>query len=313
MERDARIYVTGHNGLVGSALVRELQRRGYGDLILADRAQLDLREQTAVRKFFRETRPNYVFVAAGKVGGILANDSYPADFIYDNLMIAANLIHSAYERNVRKLLYLGSSCVYPKYAPQPMCEEDLLSGPLEPTNQWYAVAKIAGIKLCQAYRRQHGCSYIAAMPTNLYGPYDNFNLNTSHVLPALLRKFHEAKLADARQVTVWGTGKPRREFCHVDDCVAACLHLMDVYDSEEIVNIGAESDISIRELAELVQDIVGFQGEIVFDTGRPDGSPVKRMDTSVINALGWHTAIELEQGIRATYDWYVRHKADHRG
>ncbi len=313
MERDARIYVAGHTGLVGAALVRELDRRGYRNLVLAERARVDLREQAAVRDFYRETRPDYVFVAAAKVGGILANDSYPADFIYDNLMIATNLIHGAYEQKVEKLLFLGSSCVYPKFAPQPMQEADLLSGPLEPTNQWYAVAKIAGIKLCQAYRRQYGCNFIAAMPTNLYGPGDNFDLMTSHVMPALLRKFHEAKQADSPEVIVWGSGQPRREFCHVDDCAAACLHLMGVYDGEEIVNIGVGNDLSIRELAEIIRDIVGFQGEIVFDTGRPDGPPIKRVDTGVINALGWQPRIELEQGVRATYDWYVSYKADHRG
>lgn len=313
MERDARIYIAGHNGLVGSALVRELERRGYHNLVVAERGGLDLREQAAVRAFYRETRPDYVFVAAAKVGGILANDSYPADFIYDNLMIAANLIHAAHEQRVKKLLFLGSSCVYPKFAPQPMREEDLLSGPLEPTNQWYAVAKIAGIKLCQAYRRQHGSRFIAAMPTNLYGPGDNFDLMSSHVLPALLRKFHEAKRDGSASVTVWGTGTPRREFCYVDDCAAACVHLMQVYDGEEIVNIGTGSDISIRELAETVGDIVGYPGEIVFDTSRPDGPPVKRVDTSTINALGWQPAVELEQGIRMTYDWYLRHGAARRG
>lgn len=313
MERDARIYVAGHNGLVGSALVRELERRGYTNLIVAGRGEVELREQAAVREFYRKTRPDYVFVAAAKVGGILANDTYPAEFIYDNLMIAANLIHGAYQHKVKKLLFLGSSCVYPKIAPQPLREEGLLSGSLEPTNQWYAVAKIAGIKLCQAYRRQYDCRYIAAMPTNLYGPGDNFDLNTSHVLPALLRKFHEAKLIDASQVSVWGTGTPRREFCHVDDCAAACLHLMQVYDGEEIVNVGVGGDISIRELAELIQDVVGYSGEIIFDAGRPDGPPAKRVDTRVITALGWRPTVDLEQGIRTTYDWYKRFGAGRKG
>ena len=311
MERDSRIYVAGHNGLVGSALVRALERQGYSNLVVADRKAVDLCEQAAVREFYRKTRPDYVFVAAAKVGGILANDSYPAEFIYDNMMIAANLIHGAYQQQVKKLLFLGSSCVYPKFAPQPMCEQDLLSGPLEPTNQWYAVAKIAGIKLCQAYRRQYDCRYIAAMPTNLYGPGDNFDLLSSHVLPALLRKFHEAKLTGAASVSVWGTGTPRREFCHVDDCAAACLHLMQAYDDEEIVNIGVGSDVSIRELAEIIRDIVGFQGQVVFDPQRPDGPPVKRVDTTVINELGWRASIDLEQGIRATYDWYLRHGVAH--
>lgn len=313
MERDAGIYVAGHNGLVGSALVRELERCGYSNLIVAGRAEVDLRDQASVRAFYKKTRPSYVFVAAAKVGGIVANDRYPADFIYDNLMIATNLIHGAYEQKVEKLLFLGSSCVYPKLAPQPMREDALLSGPLEPTNQWYAVAKIAGIKLCQAYRRQFGCRYVAVMPTNMYGPGDNFDLNNSHVLPALLRKFHEARQTGASSVTVWGTGTPRRELCHVDDCASACLHVMQVYDGEEIINIGVGSDISIRELAELVRNIVGFRGEIVFDTTRPDGPPVKLVDSGAIDAMGWRPSIELEQGIRTTYDWYVRHGATARG
>jgi GDP-L-fucose synthase len=312
MESDARIYVAGHTGLVGTALIQELERRGYANLVVAGRAEADLRDQAAVREFYRKSRPDYVFVAAAKVGGILANDSYPAEFIYDNLMIAANVIHGAYQQRVKKLLFLGSSCVYPKFAPQPICEQDLLSGPLEPTNQWYAVAKIAGIKLCQAYRRQYGCDFIAAMPTNLYGPGDSFDLNNSHVMPALLRRFHEAKVIGAQEVTVWGSGMPRREFCHVEDCAAACLHLMEVYDGEEIVNIGVGSDISIRELAESIAEIVGFHGEIIFDTHRPDGPPVKRVDTRVINGLGWHPAIDLEQGIRDTYEWYLHYGSDRK-
>lgn len=309
MEIDARIYVAGHTGLVGTALINELEARGYNNLIVVSRGEVDLRDQAAVRELYRKSRPDYVFVAAAKVGGILANDSYPAEFIYDNLMIAANVIHGAYQRRVKKLLFLGSSCVYPKFAPQPICEQDLLSGPLEPTNQWYAVAKIAGIKLCQAFRRQYGCDFIAAMPTNLYGPGDNFDLKSSHVLPALLRKFYEAKMIGASQVTVWGTGTPRREFCHAADCAAACMHLMQVYDGEEIVNIGVGSDVSIRELAELIGEIVGYRGEIVFDASRPDGPPVKRVDTRVINGLGWQPAIDLEQGIRATYEWYLHYGA----
>ena len=304
---DARIYIAGHNGLVGSALIRQLERHGYNNLIVVGRAEADLRDQAAVRELYRKVRPEYVFIAAAKVGGILANDSYPAEFIYDNLMIAANLIHAAYQQRVKKLLFLGSSCVYPKFAPQPICEQDLLSGPLEATNQWYAVAKIAGIKLCQAYRRQYDCNFIAAMPANLYGPGDNFDLHTSHVLPALLRKFHEAMALGAEEVTVWGTGMPRREFCHVDDCAAACLHLMQVYDGEEIVNVGVGGDISIRELGELIAKIVGFNGTIMFDTLRPDGPPVKRVDNQVISRLGWRPAIDLEQGIRATYDWYLHY------
>jgi GDP-L-fucose synthase len=312
MESNARIYVAGHNGLVGGALVRALEGRGYGNILVAGRAEADLRDQAAVRALYRRIKPDYVFMAAAKVGGILANDSYPAEFIYDNLMIAANQIHAAHQQQVKKLLFLGSSCVYPKFAPQPMREQDLLSGPLEPTNQWYAVAKIAGIKLCQAYRRQYGCNFIAAMPTNLYGPGDNFDLMSSHVLPALLRKFHEAKASGAEEVTVWGSGTPRREFCHVDDCAAALLHLMQAYDGEEIVNIGVGDDISIRELAGLIASIVGFRGAIVFDTRRADGPPVKRVDTQAINALGWRPAIGLEQGICATYDWYLRHGTERR-
>lgn len=313
MECDALIYVAGHNGLVGAALIHELERRGYSNLLVPSRAELDLRDQAAVREFYRKARPDYVFVAAAKVGGILANDSYPAEFIYDNLMIAANVIHGAYQQQVKKLLFLGSSCVYPKFSPQPISEQHLLSGPLEPTNQWYAVAKIAGIKLCQAYRRQYDCNFIAAMPTNLYGPGDNFDLNTSHVLPALLRKFHEAKVIGAPEVTVWGTGSPRREFCHVDDCAAACLHLMEVYDGEDIVNIGVGSDISIRELAALIGNIVGYRGDIVFDSGRPDGAPVKRVDTRVINGLGWRPTIDLQQGISDTYEWYLRFCIERKG
>jgi GDP-L-fucose synthase len=290
-----------------------LERRGYSNLVVASRAEADLRDQAAVRELYRKSRPDYVFVAAARVGGVIANDSYPAEFIYDNLMIAANVIHGAYQHQVKKLLFLGSSCVYPKFASQPICEQDLLSGPLEPTNQWYAVAKIAGIKLCQAYRRQYGCDFIAAMPTNLYGPGDNFDLNTSHVLPALLRKFHEVKVIGASEVTVWGTDMARREFCHVDDCAAACLHLMQVYDGEEIVNVGVGDDISIRELAELIAEVVGYRGQIVFDTGRPDGPLVKRVDSRVIKGMGWHPTIALEQGIRSTYEWYLRNNVIRKG
>jgi GDP-L-fucose synthase len=305
----ARIYVAGHRGLVGAAIVRALARRGYGGLITATSREVDLREQGAVRAFYREQRPEYVFVAAAKVGGILANDTYPAEFLYDNLMIEANLIHGAHASGVRKLLFLGSTCIYPKLAPQPLKEEYLLTGPLEPTNEWYAVAKIAGIKLCQAYRRQYGCHYVAAMPTNLYGPGDNFDLATSHVMPALIRKFHEAKRDGAPEVVVWGSGTPRREFCHVDDCAEACLHLMEVYDDAEIVNIGVGEDVSIAELAGLVARVVGYEGRIVYDRSKPDGTPRKLVDVGRIRALGWRPRIALEDGIRETYAWFLAHRA----
>lgn len=307
MEKGAKIYVAGHRGLVGAALVRQLRAGGYDNLLLATSKEVDLREQGAVRDFLGWHKPDYVFVAAAKVGGILANDSYPADFIYENLMIEANLIHESYRNGVKKLLFLGSTCIYPKMAPQPLKEEYLLTGPLEPTNEWYAVAKIAGIKLCQAYRRQHGCSYICAMPTNLYGPGDNFDLQGSHVMPALIRKFHEAKTAGQSQVVVWGTGAPKREFLHVDDCAAACLFLMDRYDDSEIVNIGVSEDIAIRDLAELIKAVTGFAGDIVYDSGKPDGAPRKLVDTSKLRGLGWAPTISLEQGVRSIYEWYLSH------
>ena len=307
MNKSAKIYIAGHRGLVGSAIVRRLREQGFDNLLLRTSAELDLREQAAVREFFASERPDYVFLAAARVGGILANDSYPADFIYQNLMIEANVIESARLAEVKKLLCLGSTCIYPKMAPQPLKEEYLLTGPLEPTNEWYAVAKIAGIKLCQAYQRQYGCKYISAMPTNLYGPEDNFDLETSHVMPALLRKFHEAKLADAPTVTVWGSGKPRREFLHVDDCAAACLYLMAHYDGEEIVNIGVGEDLTIAELASTVKKVVGYPGEIVYDASKPDGTPRKLVDTTKINGLGWRAGIPLEAGIRSTYEWFLGH------
>ncbi len=305
MDRNARIYVAGHRGLVGSAIVRALTARGCGDVLTATRQQLDLREQAAVREWFGQQRPEYVFVASAKVGGIHANDAYPAEFLYDNLLIEANLIDAAWRNGVRKLLFLGSTCIYPRLAPQPISEAALLTGPLEPTNEWYAVAKIAGIKLCQAYRRQYGCNFIAAMPTNLYGPGDNFDLQNSHVLPALIRKCHEARLRGAKELVVWGSGRPRREFLHVDDCAAACLHLMDVHDGEEFVNIGVGEDVSIAELAELVKEAVGFQGAIVYDTGRPDGTPRKLLDVTRIRALGWQARIGLQEGVRSTYRWFL--------
>ena len=273
-------------------------------MLAPSRRELDLLDGAAVKKYLEAQRPAQIYVAAAKVGGILANDSYPANFLYDNLMIEANLIHGAFESQVSKLLFLGSTCIYPKLAPQPLKEEYLLSGPLEPTNEWYAVAKIAGIKLCQAYRRQHGCHFIAAMPTNLYGEHDNFDLQSSHVLPALLRKFHDAKVAHAPTVTVWGSGKPLREFLHVDDCAEACVFLMDNYDEAEIVNVGVGHDLSILDLAHLIKRIVGFEGELVFDSSKQDGTPRKLVDTAKINKLGWRAQIGLEEGIARTYRWF---------
>jgi GDP-L-fucose synthase len=308
MEKDAKIYVAGHRGLVGSAIIRKLEVEGFTNLVTATSKELDLREQQQVRDFFVRERPDYVFLAAAKVGGILANNEFPADFIYQNLMIEANVIESARRSNVKKLLFLGSTCIYPKLAPQPLKEEYLLTGPLEPTNEWYAVAKIAGIKLCQAYRRQYCSRFISAMPTNLFGPGDNFDLETSHVLPALIRKFHEAKIGDQPTVRVWGSGKPLREFLHVDDCAAACLFLMQHYDGEDIVNIGVGEDISIAELAERIKEITGYQGEIVYDASKPDGTPRKLVDTAKINRLGWRACIPLDEGIRRTYQWFLGNK-----
>jgi GDP-L-fucose synthase len=280
----ARVYVAGHRGMVGAAIVRALEAAGFHNILTRSSAELDLRDQAAVNAFFAETQPEYVFLAAARVGGILANDSYPADFLYDNLAIETNVIHAAYRQRVKKLLFLGSTCIYPRLAPQPLQEESLLTGPLEPTNEWYAVAKIAGIKLCQAYRRQHGCDFISAMPTNLYGPGDNYDLEQSHVIPAMLRKMHDAKQRGDRAVTLWGTGTPLREFLHVDDLADALLFLMQHYSGESHVNVGVGQDLSIRELAELVREVVGFEGELVFDTSKPDGTPRKLVDTSRINA-----------------------------
>lgn len=305
MKQDARIYVAGHRGLVGSALWRELERQGFGNLVGRSRQQLDLLVTEAVEGFYREVRPEYVFVAAAKVGGILANDRQPADFLYENLQLQTNLIRGAWKAGVKKLLFLGSSCIYPKLAPQPLKEESLLTGPLEPTNQWYAVAKIAGLKLCQACRRQYGCDFISVMPTNLYGPNDNFDLQTSHVLPALLRKFHEAKLAGAPHVVCWGTGAPRREFLHADDLARACVFLMRHYSDEAPINIGCGQDLTIRELAGLVKRVVGFEGEIVWDTSKPDGTPRKLLDSSRLFALGWRPEIELEAGLRQVYQEFA--------
>ena len=300
------VYVAGHRGLVGAALVRELERRGVGNLVLRTHAELDLRNQAAVEAFFAEVRPSQVYLAAAKVGGIRANDTYPADFLRDNLQIQTNVIDAAWRHGVQKLCFLGSSCIYPRLAPQPINEDALLTGPLEPTNEWYAIAKIAGIKLCQAYRRQYGFNAISLMPTNLYGPGDNFDLENSHVLPALIRRFHEAKLRGDPEVTVWGTGTPRREFLHVDDLASAVVHLMATYESEQLINIGCGEDVTIRELAELVARVVGFKGRLVFDTTKPDGTPRKLLDVSRLAALGWKPRIGLEEGIRATYEWFVR-------
>lgn len=301
--KDAAIYIAGHRGLVGSAIVRALEKEGYTNLIVKTSSELDLRNQQAVNDFYAEHKPEYVYLAAAKVGGILANDTYPADFIYDNLMIETNLIHGAYVAGVKKLLFLGSTCIYPKECPQPIKEEYLLTGPLEPTNEWYAIAKIAGIKMCQAYRKQYGCNFISAMPTNLYGPGDNFDLETSHVLPALIRKFHEAKVNGDEEVVIWGTGKPRREFLYVDDCAEACLHLMSYYDSEEIINIGTGEDLSISDLVELIRNITKYSGDIIYDESKPDGTHKKQTNVSCIKGLGWKYSVDLNQGIKLTYKY----------
>jgi GDP-L-fucose synthase len=305
MEADSKIFVAGHRGLVGSAILRRLQADGYGRLLTRTRQELDLTDRAAVSRFFTAERPDYVFLAAAEVGGIIANDQHPADMIRDNLLIQTHVIDAAWRNGVRKLLFLGSSCIYPKFAPQPIREDSLLTGALEPTNDAYAVAKIAGITMCQAYRRQHGFNAIAAMPTNLYGPNDNFDLVMSHVLPALIRKFHEAKLSAAKTVTVWGTGTPRREFLHVDDLADACLFLMSRYDSAEIINVGAGKDITIAELAALVGSVVGYTGELVFDTTKPDGTPRKLLDVSRMTALGWSPRISLRDGLATTYRWFL--------
>jgi GDP-L-fucose synthase len=305
MDKNARIFVAGHRGLVGSAICRCLRREGYDRLILQSRAELDLTDHSAVESFFRREQPEYVFLAAAKVGGILANSTYPADFLRENLAIQNNVIDAASRHGVKKLLFLGSSCIYPKLAPQPIREEYLLTGPLEPTNEWYAIAKIAGIKMAQAYRRQHGFNAISLMPTNLYGPEDNFDLSSSHVLPALIRKAHEAARAGARELVVWGTGTPRREFLHVDDLADASLFLMQNYDDPEIINVGTGTDISIRELVDLIVRISGYQGEVVFDASKPDGTPRKLLDVTRMAALGWKPSIGLEEGIAGTWRWYL--------
>jgi GDP-L-fucose synthase len=305
IEPNARVYVAGHHGLVGSAIWRELTRSGFRKLIGRTRSELDLLDAAAVRNFYAQEKPEYVFVAAAKVGGIMANDQRPAEFLFENLEIQNNLIDGAYRNGVKKLLFLGSSCIYPKLAPQPLKEEYLLSGPLEPTNEWYAIAKIAGIKLCQACRRQYGCDFISAMPTNLYGPNDNYDLQSSHVLPALIRKFHEAKAARASAVTCWGTGSPRREFLHADDLARACVFLMESYSAEQFINIGFGSDLPVRELAEMVQRIIGFEGQIIWDKSKPDGTPRKLMDSSRLFELGWKPQIDLESGIRLAYEDFL--------
>ena len=333
MDRQARIYVAGHRGLVGSAIVRRLRAEGYTNLLLRTSKDLDLRDQAAVNEFFAREKPEYVFLAAAKVGGIVANNGYPAAFIFDNLMIQTNIIHNSWQTGVRRLLFLGSSCIYPRLAPQPLKEEYLLTGPLEPTNEPYAIAKIAGITMCRSYNRQYGTGFLAAMPTNLYGPNDNFDLETSHVLPALLRKFHEAKTGTGDRgpgtanidspatnhqspVTIWGTGTPKREFLHVDDLAEACMFLMNLpevlfsslltlHSSPALINIGTGEEVSIRELALLIKNVVGFAGELVFDSSKPDGTPRKLCDVTRIHALGWRHRIGLEEGLRETYRWYV--------
>lgn len=305
MQRDAKIYVAGHRGLVGSAIVRRLASEGCTGVLTAGRERLELTEQAAVEAFFQAERPDYVFLAAAKVGGIHANDSYPAEFIRDNLMIQTNVIHAAWRAGVTKLCFLGSSCIYPRMAAQPMTEDALLTGPLEPTNEWYAIAKIAGIKMCQAYRRQYGFDAISLMPTNLYGPGDNFDLQNSHVLPALIRKFHDAKLANAPEVVLWGTGSPQREFLHVDDLADAAVFLMQHYSDEGIVNVGVGVDVSIRELAAMVQQVVGYRGRIVNDLSKPDGTPRKLLDVSRLHALGWQASRSLQDGLASTYEWFL--------
>lgn len=302
MKKSSKIYIAGHRGMVGSAILRRLEKEGYSNFLLRTSSELDLRSQTAVAEFFKKEKPDYVFLAAAKVGGILANNTYRAEFIYDNLMIQNNVIHYSYLNGVTKLMFLGSSCIYPKLAPQPMKEEHLLTGVLEPTNEPYAIAKIAGIKMCEAYRSQYGCNYISVMPTNLYGPNDNYDLHNSHVLPAMIRKFHEAVAQEKDVVEIWGTGTPKREFLHVDDLADACYFLMKEYNEAGFLNIGTGEDISILDLANMVKEITGFRGEIRLDLSRPDGTPRKLMDVSKLHALGWRHKIGLRDGIKAVYN-----------
>lgn len=308
VEKDAKIYVAGHRGMVGSAIVRYLNAHGYQNIVARTSSELDLRNQQAVADFFADEKPDYVFLAAAKVGGILANNVYRAEFLYDNLIIEANIIHSAHQSGVKKLLFLGSSCIYPKMAPQPLKEDYLLSGYLESTNEPYAIAKIAGIKLCESYRSQYGANFISAMPTNLYGPNDNYDLQGSHVLPALIRKFHEAKVNNQEFVEVWGTGSPFREFMHADDLAEACVYLMNNYDDEQFVNVGTGEEVTIKELAELVKDTVGFEGELRWNTDKPDGTPRKLMDVSRLHDMGYHHNIGLREGLAATYQDFLQHE-----
>jgi GDP-L-fucose synthase len=305
MNITSKIFIAGHRGMVGSALLRKLEADGFTNFVLRTSSELDLRNQAAVERFFADEKPEYVFLAAAKVGGILANNAYRAEFIYENLMIQSNIIHASYLNNVKKLMFLGSSCIYPKLAPQPLKEDYLLSGPLEYTNEPYAIAKIAGIKMCDAYRAQYGCNFISVMPTNLYGPNDNYDLQTSHVLPALIRKFHEAKISGQTTVTMWGTGKPRREFLHADDLADACCFLMQNYDAEGLINIGTGQDVEIGELAYLIRDVVGYEGEIVHDISKPDGTPRKLMDVSKLHSFGWQHRINLDEGIKLVYQDFL--------
>jgi GDP-L-fucose synthase len=307
LARNARVFVAGHGGLVGSAVLRRLKSEGFTDVVTATRSQLDLRDQAAVNYWFKANRPDYVFLVAGTVGGIMANSTRPAEFIYDNMLIHATVVHASYLHGVRKLLYLGSSCIYPRMATQPMREEELLAGYLEPTNEPYAIAKISGIKLCEAYRRQYGCNFISAMPTNLYGPNDNFDLESSHVLPAMIRRFHDAEPGSA--VTIWGTGTPRREFLHVDDLADACLFLMDHYSGDSHLNVGTGEDVSIKELADMVRSVVSPSTTLSFDTTKPDGTPRKLLDVSRLNAVGWSAKIPLQRGIEETYEWFLQQSA----
>ena len=310
MEKNSKIYIAGHRGMVGSAIHRKLQKEGYNNIITRSSSELDLRVQSDVEEFFEQEKPEYVFLAAAKVGGIIANNTYRADFLYENLQIQNNIIHSSYLNGVKKLMFLGSSCIYPKLAPQPLKEDYLLTGPLEPTNEPYAIAKIAGIKMCDAYRSQYGCNYISVMPTNLYGYNDNYHPQNSHVLPALIRRFHEAKINNTPEVTIWGTGSPKREFLFADDLAEACYYLMQNYDEEGLVNIGTGEDISIKDLALLIKDIIGYEGEINFDTSKPDGTPRKLMDVSKLHSKGWQHKIELKDGIKLAYEDFLAHQAN---
>jgi len=307
-DQNTKIYLAGHSGMVGSAILRRLQEGGYCNIITRKHAYLDITDQLSVQRFFQQERPDYVILAAAKVGGIHANNTYPAEFIYQNLMIEANVIQAAYQHGVHHLLFLGSSCIYPRLAPQPITEETLLTGPLEPTNEPYAIAKIAGIKLCESYNRQHGCNYWSAMPTNLYGPHDNFDLDNSHVVPALIRKFHEAKINASPKVIVWGSGTPRREFLHVDDLADALVFLMQNRSQESLLNIGTGSDITIYELAQTICSVIGYEGNIVFDKTKPDGTPRKLLDVSKLNTLGWRAKISLQNGIASTYQWFLENE-----